>query len=136
MSPLERPYLLERLNSIIQFARNDPDPQLEGVLMELERLSMTLQGTQRQLSSAVDEVVEAEFHSLLASHPKLQKAYLLGYLAELRQSASAAVQKIEALARSKELSDDEERRLRKARENLQKCDDFERHVKQRYSTKP
>jgi hypothetical protein len=134
MFPLQdNKYLLETVEGLIEFVKSDDDPQLADVIVRLEVLGRKLRMAQSEWHSVVDEATEAEFHSLLDSHPKLQKAYLLRHIGEGRKSALSALQKLAALAQTRQLSDDEMRRLGKTEEALRKWEDFEEDIKRRYA---
>lgn len=130
---LDNKYLLETVEGIIQFVKSDDDPQLADVIVRLEVLGRKLRTAKSELHTVVDEATEAEFHSLLDSHPKLQKAYLLRHIGEGRKSALSALQKFAALAQTRQLSDDEVRRLRMTEKILRKWEDFEEEIKRRYA---
>lgn len=129
----DKKYLLETVEGLIESVRSDDDPQLEDVIVRLEVLGRKLRIAQTEWHAVVDEATEAEFHCLLDSHPKLQKAYLLRHIREGRTSALSALQKLAALAQTRQLSDDEMRRLRKTEEVLRKWDDFEEDIKRRFA---
>ncbi len=109
-------YLIQRIESILHILRSDNDPTLEKTRGGLEALHKQLRAPKSKLEPAV----EAEFYSLLVSHSKVKKAYLLGLTDEMRKSCTLAISNFTALAETRQLTDDELNRLTKTKENLRR----------------
>jgi hypothetical protein len=122
---------LKTLEVMIQILKSD-DPQLTDLIGRLELLRVKFEFAETESSFELVQALDVEYHTLLNNHRRLQRAYLLRYTKDMRESVLQGLEKFAALAQTRPLSEDEMHRFRRTEDNLRKLDDFEKtHVEKR-----